>query len=196
MPVLAFNSEAPAYAGVILPEHIHFHKEDWKYADIEYLFPRLPSTLQHVVEQAPLKGGYKRTLLDIKVQLLVPEKTSCIPGWHLDGPENPLHDSQPEVHHLFVRGGGPTEFIDQELTLQVQPDMNQRELVAQIPDEVSIKPIGLNAFHSFTRFDFHRGVNVAKPLTRLLIRVTETDTILARNKPFTQAVGGRNGVKF
>lgn len=196
MPIVAFNSEAPAHAGVTLPHHIHFHEEDWKYADIEYLFPRLPRTLQQVVEQAPLKGGYKRTLLDIKVQLLMPERTSCIPGWHLDGPENPLHDSQPEAHHLFVRGGGPTEFIDQALMLRVQPDMRQRELVEQIPEEVSVKAIGLDAFYSFTRFDFHRGVNVSKPLTRLLIRVTETDTILARNKPFTRAVGRRNGVKF
>ncbi len=193
MPIIAFNSEAPAYAGVTLPPKIEYSKYDWKYADIDFVFPGLPQSLQSIVEQVPLRGGYKRTLIDIKVQDLVPDRTSCIPGWHLDGPENPLHDSKPEQHHLFIHGGGPTEFVDQTLLLRVKHDMTQRDLAVQIPDEVSVKAILEDGFNSFTRFDWHRGINVDVPTRRLLIRVTETDTIRANNKPTRPAVGARHG---
>ena len=191
MPILGFNTEAPAYAGVTIPPRIEFAKHDWKYADIDFVFPGLPQSLQKIVQQVPLKGGYKRTLIDIKVQDLVPDITSCIPGWHLDGPENPLHDGTPETHHLFIHGGGPTEFIAQALMLRVTPEMTQRDLVSQIPKDVAVEPIPENGFNTFTRYDFHRGVNVKKPIQRLLIRVTETDIIRANNKPTRPAIGAR-----
>ena len=191
MPLIAFNSTAPANAGVVLPDSIEYCKHDWKYADAGFVYEGLPKSLQQIVDQAPLVGGYKRTLIDMKVQDLVPTTTSCIAGWHLDGPSNPMHDSRGETHHLFIHGGGATEFVDQSLMIRVTPDMNQRDLVAQIPEDVAVMAIPEDSFNTFTRWDFHRGINVDKPTRRLLIRLTETDIVLPRNKPYTRSVGAR-----
>jgi len=170
-----------------------YPKVNWKYASAKWVLAHAESTndtLRDIILQCPIEGNHKRILLDVKVQDLVPSKTSCIPGWHLDGPENPLHDSKPEIHHLYIHEeGGETEFIKDEFDLKVNDKMTQKQIVGMIPDDVNVTKCSAGYFTTFTRFDFHRGINVKKPMRRLLVRLTETDVILPRNKPYLHAVG-------
>lgn len=174
-------------------ENFEYPKVNWKYASAKWVLSHAESTndtLRDIIFQCPIVGNHKRILLDVKVQDLVPSKTSCIAGWHLDGPENPLHDSKPEIHHLYIHEeGGETEFISDELDLEVNDSMLQKDIVSMIPDDVNITKSVAGCFTTFTRFDFHRGINVKKPMRRLLVRLTETDVILPRNKPYVHAVG-------
>jgi len=174
-------------------ENFEYPKVNWKYASAKWVLSHAESTnntLRDIILQCPIVGNHKRILLDVKVQDLVPSKTSCIAGWHLDGPESPLHDSNPEIHHLYIHEeGGETEFISDELDLEVNDSMSQKDIVNMIPDGVNITKSMAGCFTTFTRFDFHRGINVKKPMRRLLVRLTETDVILPRNKPYLHAVG-------
>lgn len=169
---------------------------NWKYASARWVLSHAESTndtLRDIILQCPIVGKHKRILLDVKVQDLEPSKTSCIAGWHLDGPENPLHDSEPEIHHLYIHEeGGETEFISNELNLDVDSTMSQKEIVDMIPKDVNITKSVAGCFTTFTRYDFHRGINVKNPMRRLLVRLTETDVILPRNKPYVHAVGTPN----
>jgi hypothetical protein len=166
---------------------------NWKYASAEWVLSQSESTnntLRDIIQQCPIVGNHKRILLDVKVQHLVPSKTSCIPGWHLDGPGNPLHPSLPEVHHLYIHEeGGETEFIDEQFDLEIDDTMQQRDIVRLIPDDLKVTKARAGFFTTFTRYDFHRGINVVKPMKRLLVRLTETDVILPNNKPYLNAVG-------
>jgi hypothetical protein len=165
---------------------------NWKYASLEHVLehPSTNQTLRDIIFQCPVMNQHKRVLIDVKVQNLFPSKTSCIPGWHLDGPENPLHPSRPELHHLYIHEkGGETEFIADSFELAIDSNMKQREIVKLIPENVSVTKSVAGCFATFTRFDFHRGINVKKPMKRLLVRLTETDLILPRNKPYLGAVG-------
>jgi hypothetical protein len=156
---------------------------NYKYAHFDYVCHNTNDFVRSILDQAPIQGKHKHVLVDVKVQHLTPEKHSCIPGWHLDGPENPLHNSLPDVHHLFVIGGGSTEFIDEPVTLYVEKEHKQKEIVAKIPDTVKVREIEQECFNTFTRFDFHRGILAKKSLTRLLIRVSETDVIRPSFQP-------------
>jgi hypothetical protein len=165
---------------------------NYKYASLKHVLglESTNGTVRQIVEQCPLQLKHKRVLIDVKVQHLVPSKTSCIPGWHLDGPGNPLHPSKPELHHLYIhQEGGETEFIDGEFELDIDDTMTHHDIVQLVPNNVAVTKTKPKHFATFTRFDFHRGINVSKPMTRLLIRLTETDTILPRNKPYYNAVG-------
>lgn len=188
-----FNKDAPKRTNVSFQGDFVLPEYDWKYAPFDLAYRSLPPFFQYVVSQAPLEHKHKRVLLDVKVQHLTPDRESCIPGWHLDGPPNPLHPSRPEKHHLFIMGGAPTEFVGQSLVLWLpdKEDTHQKDLVSQIPEEVAVEAIGLDAFYTFDRFDWHRGVIADHPLTRVLIRVTETDIIQPVRHPVKPGVGAR-----
>lgn len=190
--LITFNEHAPKRSHVELRGAFELPADDWKYAPIDLVYPQLPPFFQSILDQAPIVGKHKRILVDFKVQHLTPDTESCIPGWHLDGPPTPLHYSAPENHHLFIMGGAPTEFVGQKLVLSV-PDWgtHQKDLLAQIPEDGAVETIGLDAFYSFTRFDWHRGVFADQPLTRVLIRVTETDVIQPVRHPVKSGVGAR-----
>lgn len=165
---------------------------NWKYASLEYVMKHTSTngTLRQIVEQCPLNHQHKRVLIDVKVQHLTPDVTSCIPGWHLDGPGNPLHSSRPELHHLYIHEeGGETEFIADPFELEIDERMHHNDIVKMIPTNVRVTTTKAKNFATFTRYDFHRGINVLKPLKRLLVRLTETDVILPNNKPYKNAVG-------
>lgn len=179
---IRFNSKLPHITPVTVSGK-EMPDTNYKYAGFDYVYRNTNDFVRSILDQAPIYGDHRYVLVDVKVQHLTPEKHSCIPGWHLDGPENPLHDSQPEIHHLFVTGGGSTEFIAEPVMLEVDPNDKQKDIVARIPDNVAIIEAEQNAFNTFTRFDFHRGILAKELLTRLLIRVTESDVIRPRNKP-------------
>lgn len=152
-----------------------FPPEDFKYADVDFVYPRTNGLVKTIIETAPLTNRFKRVLIDIKVQDLHPEICSCLPGWHLDGSMQEI-----EVHHLCVLNGPQTEFINEPLFLDQHHN---------IPDDVAVAPAREGFITTFTSLDFHRGVFATKPTRRLLVRLTETNIIQPRNKPHPPSQG-------
>lgn len=197
MALIAFNFQPPQVTPLDdLPEVLtEFPNEDWKYADIDVVHARTNDLVRRIIEAAPLRGGFKRVLVDVKVQDLTPSICSCLPGWHIDGafPAARPVGSTPDQHHLCVLNGPLTEFITTPLLLSVhnprKPTM--MDVVTQIPKDVAFASCAPNAITSFTSHDFHRGVHATHPTRRLLVRLTETNTILARNTPHKPSQGAR-----
>ena len=138
--------------------------EDYKYADVDYVYPRTNGLVKHIIETAPLTTGglYKRVLIDIKVQDLHPEICSCLPGWHLDGSMQEI-----ERHHLCVLNGPQTEFVDEPLFL------DRRHL---IPDDVKITTAREGFITTFTTLDFTpHGMAMMRtgPLVRLAMPMAD-----------------------
>lgn len=168
-----YNAERRGETPLHLSEWVdyldYFPSEDFKYADLNFVYPRTSSLVRQIVDKAPITGRFKRVLIDVKVQDLHPGICSCLPGWHLDGSMREM-----EIHHLCVLNGPQTEFIDEPLFL------DRRHL---IPDNVRVASAREGFITTFTTFDFHRGVYATKPTRRLLVRLTETNIIMPRNKP-------------
>lgn len=196
MPTLTFNSERPLVTNLgFNPEVGDWPADDWKYADVQHVYTRTNDLVRRIIDATPLTGRFKRVLIDVKVQDLTPDIYSCIPGWHIDG-AFPEASVDPDHHHLFVMNGPLTEFISEPVTLEVQTDVQTRNvdmayLRAQIPGEVKVSTCVPNAITTFTSYDFHRGVKSVEPTRRLLVRLTETNTVLAHNKPKQPSVGAR-----
>ena len=174
-----YNSEPRGETPLHLPEwvayHDYFPSEDFKYADLNFVYPRTSSLVRQIVDKAPITGRYKRVLIDVKVQDLHPEICSCIPGWHLDGSMQEI-----EIHHLCVLNGPQTEFIDEPLYISD---------ASKIPADVRITTAREGFITTFSSLDFHRGVYATKPTRRLLVRLTETNIIQPRNKPQSPSQG-------
>lgn len=191
MAVMTFNSRQPLTTNLgFAPEIGHWPADDWKYADVEFVYSRTSDLVRKVIDAAPLTGRFKRVLIDVKVQDLTPDIYSCIPGWHLDG-AFPKEGQDPDYHHLFVMNGPLTEFIAEPVTCGVDLPVDMQAILRQIPQDVKIATCALNAITTFTSYDFHRGVRAVKPTRRLLVRLTETNTILAYNKPKSPSQGAR-----
>lgn len=197
MTTIAFNFQTPKTTPLaFLPDTIEdWPVDDWKYADIDVVHARTNDLVRAIIDAAPLIGSFKRVLVDVKVQDLTPDIYSCIPGWHLDGafPASRPGDAIPDHHHLCVLNGPLTEFINQPLALQVEDPRkpNMAAILAQIPHDVSITTCAARAITTFTSHDFHRGVRTTAPTRRLLVRLTETNTIVARNRPQKPSQGAR-----
>lgn len=191
MKTIIFNSRKPVITSLgFTPEVGDWPADDWKYADVEFVFPRTNDLVRKLIAAAPLSGGFKRVLIDVKVQDLTPDFYSCIPGWHIDG-AFPDEAVAPDRHHLFVMNGPLTEFIDEPVTCSVGDPVDMQDVLRQIPLDVKITTCAPNAITTFTSFDFHRGVRATEPTRRLLVRLTETNTVLAHNKPKAPSRGAR-----
>lgn len=195
MQTITFNHTKPVVTELhnLPPLESNWPVEDWKYADVKLVYPRTTDLVRAVIDAAPISGLFKRVLIDVKVQDLTPDIYSCIPGWHFDGafPEDGV---EPDRHHLFVANGPLTEFIDEPVKLSVSDNQLSkyiREAIALIPDSVKVATCAPNAITTFTSYDLHRGVRTAEPTRRLLVRLTETNTILPRNKPQRPSQGAR-----
>jgi hypothetical protein len=193
---MIFNATKPTITPLdFLPEvGDDWPVDDWKYADMEFVYPRTTDLVRYVVDAAPLTGRFKRILIDVKVQDLTPDITSCIPGWHIDGafPEDGVAD---DTHHLFVMNGPLTEFIDEPVEMhslsRESIKLNFALLAAGIRKDVKVATCAPNAITTFTSRDFHRGVVAREPTRRLLIRLTETNTVLTNNRPKAPSHGAR-----
>lgn len=178
-----FNSKLPVVTSIYIDLVSIKESLDWKYCDIDWLWPKLNPFTQHIISKAPLKKSKKRILVDVKFQTLSPSITSCIPGWHLDGAES-------DIHHLFLCGSeGGTEFIGEKVKIPDSVDKNSYN--KYISDDVKVWTAPMNRFVTFSGMDFHRGVATQKETERILIRLTETDTIKPHNKSFKPWSGAR-----
>lgn len=196
MTYMTFNSRKPVVTNLgFVPEVGDWPADDWKYADVQHVYPRTSELVRKVVDAAPLTGRFKRVLIDVKVQDLIPDIYSCLPGWHIDG-AFPQKGLDPDIHHLFVMNGPLTEFIATPVTLEVRTNALTRlvdipHLIGQIPQDVSVETCAANAITTFTSYDFHRGVKATEPTRRLLVRLTETNTVMAFNRPKAPSQGAR-----
>ncbi|SCW95369.1 hypothetical protein [Ancylobacter rudongensis] len=192
MTKMIFNAHKPVvtHLGALPAIGDDWPVDDWKYADVEFVYPRTTDLVRTVIDRAPITGKFKRVLIDVKVQDLTPEFCSCIPGWHLDG-AFPKPGALPDHHHLFVMNGPLTEFIDEPVACEVSYPVDMPAILRQIPRNVRIGTCAPNAITTFTSYDFHRGVTASAPTRRLLVRLTETNTVFARNTPKAPSQGAR-----
>lgn len=146
---------------------LDFPETNYKYADINFVYKNSINLVRQVIDAAPISGRYKRVLVDVKTQNLTPKVCSCIPGWHLDGSQ-----VEEELFHLIVFNGPCTEFLAEPTLLTT---------ISPSADAISIKN---DAIVSYNSNHFHRGVYAKQETRRVLIRLTETNIITARNAPF------------
>lgn len=191
MTAMIFNSRPPLVTNLgFTPEIGDWPIDDWKYADVDFVYPLTSDLVRKIIDASPVSGRFKRVLIDVKVQDLTPEFHSCIPGWHIDG-AFPQQGVEPDRHHLFVMNGPLTEFIDEPVVCEVSHPINMPEILRQIPVGIKVSTCAPNAITTFTSYHFHRGVKAAEPTRRLLVRLTETNTVLAYNKPKAPSRGAR-----
>ncbi|MEZ2132518.1 MULTISPECIES: hypothetical protein [unclassified Sinorhizobium] len=191
MKTIVFNSCKPVVTNLGDTAEVgDWPADDWKYADVHHVYPRTTDLVRKIIDTAPITGRFRRVLIDVKVQDLTPDIYSCIPGWHLDG-AFPDEAEEPDNHHLFVMNGPMTEFIDEPVKCEIGEPVDMKSILQQIPLDVKVTTCAPNAITTFTSFDFHRGVKADKPTRRLLVRLTETNTVLAYNKPKAPSMGAR-----
>lgn len=146
-----------------IPDYEFF--KEWEFPDFHIKYGKMSivkergnDLVNHVLSCFPFG---KRQLVDIKVQDLKLNHTTCQEGWHLDTKIDP-----DAIHHLFVLGINRTEFlIDGE--------------VVQLPE---------GHFATYGNTAQHRGPVVQIPEKRLLIRTTESVKVMA-NGNFKEKYG-------
>ncbi len=172
------------------PRENDFPSTQFKYAAFDFAYARTTDYVRTVLDAAPIQKNHKYIVVDIKVTEIKKGKPPCLPGWHCDTIINPFDETKPENHHLFVSGNASrTEFIKGPLQLNVPEDLKHQVLLKNFRDQIDeIQPsttqIPSCRIASYGRFDFHRGSIGLYDEKRLLIRITETDVIVPRNRPF------------
>ena len=164
-----------------------------KYADYNYAMDVCHSDLVRLIlRSAPIEGNHKNILVDIKVHDLKKDEFACLPGWHLDGSNNPKgFEKKSELHHLFVASRfALTEFLDTPLDVPIDPNWTfaeRSQKLGMLLNEMEL-PIFTIPNCRYVTYDdsfFHRGKQATGDELRLLVRVTETDIIEPQNRVYT-----------
>lgn len=155
----------------------------YKYADLEKTLPKLPIEIKNIISGVPIKGYHKHILLDIKFHDLEIGKAPALRRWHFDCVANPLHDSKPEIHHLFVTGECRTNFLSMRREIEVNP-FEERPNIHFFLRNFDGVGVPSNTIVTYGRFFPHLPVVSPSKYRRLLIRVTETDVIRPNNREF------------
>lgn len=131
-----------------------------------------------LLDEVELVGGYKFIAYTLKVQGLDKHDYTCLPGWHTDTINDFSSEAaskRPEVHHILVSDLAPTEFIITELELEAKKLKEQLFEIARY--EYQYRSIEPWIWHTYTRFNFHRGSQAEHTGKRMMLRVSETDVI-------------------
>jgi hypothetical protein len=162
------------------------------------------------LSQMNLRGDRKYTVVDTKVNMLLPGFIPAIPGWHTDGvPRGPELDPggkgipmmsaqieykskgiTPPRYHLLVTGThSQTQFVNVPMYLEVEDDHKLYENMTRRVDQVlqehvyDMEPVFTAPSNTVVEWDWwniHRAVPATASGWRYLIRVTETDYIRPR----------------
>ncbi|MDF1665219.1 MAG: hypothetical protein P1V97_25880 [Planctomycetota bacterium] len=186
---ISFNSHVPTVHGCQQRQasKLDFPSYGFKYACLDFARPYLTEYVREMIDKAPISGGFRHVLLDVKVHDLRPGQYPCLPGWHCDGFIDPRQESRGERHHLFVSGQGAlTEFLDRKVELTVPPGLRGKALLHSFRKQLRSLNWDAHSIPScqwvqFGRRDFHRGPRAKRAERRLLIRITESD-VLRPNK--------------
>lgn len=151
---------------------------------------------REALSNIPLVGGYKHTIVDTKVHMLIKGFCPAIPGYHTDhtprGKDlNPLTKDQPNIHlqetnkaptlHLLVTGNHClTDFLVDPLDLNIpeKPTSDLFKIISeQVNQKADLKKMTADScrWYSWDWWNLHTGVIASGFEWRYLIRVTETD---------------------
>lgn len=164
------------------------------------------------LEAAPLVGDRQHVIVDTKVSLLMRGWMPAIPGWHTDGvPRGHASDPaatgapsmreqerqsaagySPRFHTIIVGNDCPTEFLGEPLELDLQHG-EDADLYAEMTRLVeSNKPPATLApapdrWVSWDWWNIHRATVADQRGWRILIRITESDTVPPASEGFIRA---------
>lgn len=169
------------------------------------------------LEQAPLKGDREYVFVDTKVSLLMPGWMPAIPGWHTDGVPRgvaygqgfdsastgapSMKDQQrqsdtgyfPRYHTIIVGNDCPTKFLVSPLKLDLE-NSESEDLYAEMTRLVDERIDSLlqvcpsrNQWASWDWWNIHAATEAIERGWRLLIRITESDTVTPVSAGFIRA---------
>lgn len=157
-------------------------------ASLERARERVGQYVLRILDAAPLglDGPRRFTLVEVRVDDIVPGRSPAMGTWHIDTVPDPRHASAPEVHHLFVTGGASlTQFLAGPTELEVDGDDGDERggayaRMAALDAQVrALDPPALRVpscrIVTYGRLDLHRATRGLYAERRLLVRVTETD---------------------
>lgn len=163
-----------------IANYVDFDTPSFKFCSLNWALKNTNSFCANIIKMAPIQGNHKYTIVDVKVHDLQIGVVPALPHWHLDCIGNPLDKRMEELHHLFITEGSLTEFPQNSIETEINPE--ERNFVLNhlpfIP--VKIEPYRI---YSYGRVP-HRATPAYKNCKRLLIRVTETNVIAPRNSLF------------
>ncbi len=180
--LITFNAEPPIETPVTLSKDWAVPNVGWRNAPIEHVYEQTSTFVQSVLDQVPLIGEHKHVLVTLKLQQLEANSFTDVRAWHCDGwgkRRTPDPQDRPEYNHLFILGGAPVEFMVDPIRLRWLRGYSLKRFWGQLTDYQTLasRPVRLGVFNTYDCFDLKRGVKTRNALTRLLIRVTETDNI-------------------
>lgn len=189
-PIFTFNKTIPQL-GKTFPQPLSddFPTIQFKYASFEHAYKNTTDYVRDILTAAPVKNKHKHVVVDIKITDIEKNKPPCLPGWHCDTVIDPFNETQPENHYLFVSGQASlTEFIGSPITLEVDAQLKQQKLLASFREQIDniehlVWKMPSCQLGFYGRFHFHRGSIGLFDEKRLLVRITETDILLPRNRP-------------
>ena len=140
-----------------------------------------------LLESQGIKGYHP--VIDTKSVLLMPGWYPCIPGWHCDGVIRNDRNSQPDtltisepIQHYtcYFTGDGefsPTEFIEDPLVLNVNPEEVWKSVDLGVKDALSKGRVSVFAAKpgeivKFNRSTLHRGVLATRRHWRYFFRLS------------------------
>ncbi|AMS02617.1 hypothetical protein BJD55_gp149 [Gordonia phage Yvonnetastic] len=157
--------------------------------------------IQQLLTYAPIVGDRKHIFVDTKVSMLMPGWMPAIPGWHTDGvprgDENDpagtgdpnlarqLEERSPQFHTIIAGIPCLTEFLGGMHILDLKHDRSSKlytemnNLVEKFLSEgvwETVKPHPL-VWSSWDWWQIHRATPSTVRGWRLLIRITESDTV-------------------
>ncbi|WP_283612345.1 hypothetical protein [Mycolicibacterium poriferae] len=167
--------------------------------------------VRQCLESAPLAGDRHYVIVDTKVSMLMPGWLPAIPGWHTDGvprgrdgapagsgapsmleqAEQAADGYFPRYHTIIVGNDCPTEFLKLPLELDLHHGEDEK-LYAEMtrlvdhcdPDIRKPEP---GQWASWDWWNIHRATEATERGWRLLIRVTESNTIPPATLGFIRA---------
>lgn len=177
LEVDALRAALPAPGPADLPE------KSLRGVSLEHARRRGTDYVRRVLDAAPLLGDRRFVVVEVRVALLRRGETQGQATWHLDTVGDPLHDSRPERHHLFVTGTASlTEFLAEPVTLDVPAGGGAYARMAALDAQLrALAPPTVRApslmFIDYGRLHLHRATPALHDERRLLVRVTETDVL-------------------
>lgn len=153
-----------------------------KYGSWNFAYNNTSKYVRSILDKIPIQNNHKSVLVDIKVHTLEIGERPTLPNWHIDCVTNPFDPRPEEVHHIFVAGKCLTEFLEEDIEIDISP-IDRIANFNKYCEGQKITTIPNRKIVTYGRFP-HRGAICNIPETRLLIRVTESDILKPKNQVF------------
>ncbi len=158
----------------------------FKYLEYQKAYDLSTPYVRQILRCVPNQRTYEHRLVDVKIQNLKAGQLPCLPDWHLDCTLDPLHETVPETHHLFIWGADcQTQFVMSDLELSFWnldfKEAYNQAVLKQNPKIWLMPELKLIKYH---RHNLHAPSPAGKTGTRILVRVTETN--LVPPKPYRE----------